>query len=167
MRWYLAYGSNMCAARLEARVGSTERRGHAWLVGFSLRFHKRGRDGSGKCDAFATGEPDDVLHGALFGLTAPQAEALHRHEGPDYAIETMAVGTAHGEVDAFVYVAHAHAVDHALVPFDWYHAFVLHGAREAGLPDAYVRRIAGVAVRRDPDGARARSNHRILRRSGL
>lgn len=83
--WYFAYGSNMSRARLEARVGPCQDRGHAWLDGFDLRFHKRGRDGSGKCDAFATGARTHILHGVLFGMSAAQREALHLFEGPGYA----------------------------------------------------------------------------------
>lgn len=49
---YFAYGSNMSSARLRARVPSCRPIGIAFLPGHELRFHKRSKDGSGKCDAF-------------------------------------------------------------------------------------------------------------------
>ena len=163
MSWYFAYGSNMCRQRLEARVGGCEPGGAARLDGHVLRFHKRGRDGSGKCDAYGTGRADDAMHGVLFGLSAAQCEALHAFEGPGYAVRSVRVATSGGDLEAFAYVAHAHAVDPALEPFDWYKAFVVAGAREAGLPASYLSALDAVPARRDPDPARARDNDRILR----
>ena len=48
---YFAYGSNLHPERLRERVPSAESLGVARLEAHVLRFHKRGRDGSGKCDA--------------------------------------------------------------------------------------------------------------------
>ena len=163
IRWYLAYGSNMCRARLEARVGPCVAGGPAWLSGYDLRFHKRGRDGSGKCDAFATGDAADVVHGVLFGMNPGQCEALHGFEGPDYAVATVTVMHADGERRAFLYLARASAIDASLAPFDWYHAFVIEGARRESLPESYVARLAAVSAMADPDAVRARTNAEILK----
>ena len=59
---HFGYGSNMYKARIECRLGPCDWLGAASLTGFVLRFHKRGRDGSGKCDALRTGDPADRLH---------------------------------------------------------------------------------------------------------
>ena len=40
------------------------------------------------------------------------------------------------------------------VPFDWYCALVLEGAREHGLPEAYVAELASQRCKRDPRRAR-------------
>jgi hypothetical protein len=50
---YFAYGSNMETARLRERMPSAKPLGVAKLSGHELRFHKRSKDGSGKCNAFA------------------------------------------------------------------------------------------------------------------
>ena len=163
LHWYFAYGSNMARSRLEQRVGRCVAVGHGWLDGFALRFHKRGRDGSGKCDAYATGDPGDMLHGVIYGMSADQREALHGFEGPDYAVHTISAVHRDGPVQAFLYVARAHAIDAGLVPFDWYKAYVAAGAREAMLPDAYRARIAAQPARPDPDRTRASANRVILR----
>ena len=52
---YFAYGSNLHPTRLGDRAPSVELVGTAVLEGHALRFHKRGADGSGKCNALATG----------------------------------------------------------------------------------------------------------------
>ena len=53
---YFAYSSNMLTDRLRERVPSATAIGIGQLAGHSLRWDKRSeRDGSGKCDAEATG----------------------------------------------------------------------------------------------------------------
>ncbi len=163
LHWYFAYGSNMARTRLEQRVGRCHSVGHGWLGGFDLRFHKRGRDGSGKCDAFATGDSADVLHGVLYGLTVDQRETLHGIEGPDYAVLAVSVAHRDGSLGAFLYVARPHVIESDLVPFDWYKAYVAAGAHEALLPGPYRARIAAQPSRVDPDRTRASANHGILR----
>ncbi len=162
LHWYFAYGSNMARSRLEQRVGGCRAIGHGWLGGFDLRFHKRGRDGSGKCDAFATGFSSDVLHGVLYGMRAEQREVLHGVEGSDYAVLTVSVAHRGGSLDAFLYVARPHAIEADLAPFDWYKAYVAAGAREARLPSAYRARIAAQPTRLDHDRARALANRTVL-----
>ena len=59
MIYYFAYGSNCNQAIMEkkgviARTPSARPVGTSLLPGHRLTFHKRGRDGSGKCDAFET-----------------------------------------------------------------------------------------------------------------
>ena len=46
-----AYGSNMPSARLRGRCPSARAIGIAELRGHELRWHKRSKDGSGKCDS--------------------------------------------------------------------------------------------------------------------
>ena len=78
---YFAYGSNMSLARLQQRTPEVRRLSSCVLPGHSLRFHKAGRDGSGKCDAFLTGNPRDRVMGALFELCPEQKPDLDRVEG--------------------------------------------------------------------------------------
>jgi hypothetical protein len=73
---YFAYGSNMLTERLRRRVPSTKPIGPARLDGFELRFHKRGADGSAKCDVVAGG--DGSVHGVLFKICAEERYLLDR-----------------------------------------------------------------------------------------
>ena len=76
---YLAYGSNMWPRRIELRLGPCEVVGVASLDGYALRFHKRGGDGSGKCDAFHTASSADCLYGVVYSLTQAQRDAFGAH----------------------------------------------------------------------------------------
>jgi len=160
---YFAYGSNLSLARLRARVPSARRLGSGALYRHELRFHKAGRDGSAKCDAWASGDPGHAVHGALFAICPTQKYLLDRAEGlgHGYAECRVRVRLAGGaEVDAFTY--RALRLDDSLQPYSWYLDHVLIGARESGLPEAYIRRIEGTAAVADTDrerDARERAIH--------
>ena len=152
---YFAYGSNMSIRRLRQRVSSAQRLGRAVLAAHDLRFHKVGRDGSGKCDAFFTGNSRDVIHGVVFRLEPDDKLILDRIEGlgAGYDEKRICLSLDQGrEIEAVTYVA-TH-VDASLLPFSWYKAHVLAGARYARLPGAYVNRIRAVPVKNDPDRRR-------------
>mgnify|MGYP002623607894 FL=1 len=55
------YGSNMHIARLRARVASAVPVERGVVAGRRFAFHKRGLDGSGKADAFYTGDAADCV----------------------------------------------------------------------------------------------------------
>ena len=141
---YFGYGSNMSKARLQCRVCSFERLGSAFITGYALRFHKSSKDGSGKCDAFHTGNPDDVLWGVIDRLTEDQIAKLDRKEGSGYRRDPVQVTFRDRAVDAQFYVAKPEAISSQLRPLDSYKAHVLQGARELGLPKDYIDAIEAV-----------------------
>lgn len=142
---HLSYGSNMFRARIEARLGPCERLGAAYLTRHALRFHKvGGRDGTGKCDAFHTGHPDDRVWGALDRLTDAQITKLDAIEGPGYRREPVRVTLSEQSMDATLYLAKPEARDAGLQPLDWYKKLVLAGARELDLPLGYIVAIEAV-----------------------
>ena len=61
------------------------------------------------------------------------------------------------EVEAYV----ALVVDSSRLPFDWYHAYVLAGAEEHGLPADYLGALRALAPVIDPDLDR-RAGHLAL-----
>jgi len=151
---YLAYGSNMWPRRIELRLGACEVIAVVRLDGYALRFHKRGGDGSGKCDAFHTGNAADSLYGVAYGLSRAQRDKLDEFEGPGYASRDVAVRTPSGIITAYAYVAKADHVDFNLRPFHWYKSIVVAGARRHVLPADYVAHIAAVDSSPDSDGDR-------------
>lgn len=155
---YFAYGSNMCTARLARRVRGARPLGAARLHGFALRFHKHGADGSGKCNVFATGRRGDVVHGVLFDIDEARLRRLHAAEGPGYEFIQIQVETDNGPLPAATYRARPAWLDDALAPFSWYHAYVVAGAREHGLPVDYITAIENMFARRDPNTWRAFKN---------
>ena len=151
---YFAYGSDMSLRRLQQRVPAVRLPGTAVLHGYQLRFHKMGSDGSGKCDAYCTDVHDDVMHGVLFEIDDAAKATLDGIEGLGFGYDDTEVEVLHGgePLRAVTYVATR--IDEARRPYAWYHQHVVVGAREAGLPEAYVRSILSVEVAVDPDPAR-------------
>jgi gamma-glutamylcyclotransferase (GGCT)/AIG2-like uncharacterized protein YtfP len=161
---YFAYGSNMHLRRLMERVGDCIVHSAAKLHGFSLEFHKRAGDGSGKCNAFHTGKAADVMHGVVFEIDRAQRKILDRFEGLGfgYHIQDLQVESPLGTIDAYAYIASNDHIDHGARPYSWYKAFVVEGARQHGLPQSYINRISAIEAVSDPDPDRERANRLIL-----
>ena len=145
---YFAYGSNMSSERLLARTPSAVSLGRARLPGYTLRWHKLGRDGSGKCDIESSDAPDSAVWGVLYEIDLADKDHLDAVEGlgVGYDGQTVRVQTDTGVSDAFTYKARPDKIDPALRPLAWYKGHVLRGATQHGLPGEYVRRIAAVKV---------------------
>ena len=144
---YAAYGSNLHPLRLAERIASARLVTTAFLPDWSLRFHKRSIDESGKCSIFPGG---DGIHVAIFDISAADKRILDRIEG---------LGAGYSEVvlsipelgDCASYVAERSHIDASLIPYDWYRELVLAGARFHDFPADYVDRIRSFPGRPDPD----------------
>jgi hypothetical protein len=161
---YFAYGSNMSLARIRARIASARPLGAALLTGHVLKFHKRGDDGSGKGNAFETGREADRVYGVLFEITDGGKSVLDRFEGlgQGYLDKTVSVDLLSGETGIRAVTYYATRIDEALRPYTWYLDFVVHGARENGLPEEYVAWLAHTEAVADPDARRDSANRAIL-----
>ena len=162
---YFAYGSNLCSRRLRKRTPSAVVIAVARLEAHLLRFHKVGfRDGSGKCNAFATGRPTDHLWGVVFAIDPVEKSRLDHAEGlgAGYQEITVEVVSTAGRMAAFTYVAAADAIRGDLQPFTWYKEFVVAGAAEHGLAAEYVETIRVVEAVHDPNEARRAAHERTL-----
>jgi gamma-glutamylcyclotransferase (GGCT)/AIG2-like uncharacterized protein YtfP len=144
---YFAYGSNMSSERLRLRVPSATTVGTASLRGYELRFRKRGRDGSAKCDAAA--RPGGEVHGVVYEIEPAGLEALDRFEPGYDRVEVEIVDRNGRALRAYTYLAQSGHVDDGLRPRLSYRAVVVAGAREHGLPEAYVAGIEAIVA--DPD----------------
>ena len=168
---YFAYGSNLLTRRLTdpSRTPSAASRGIATVSGFLVRFHKIGTDGSGKCTLVPAGDDAAVAYGVLYEITDAEVADLDREEGVHlggYARCPVRARLANAEnVEAMTYVAGDRYLDPASVPFDWYRDLVVAGAREHGLPAAYVEALARTPAVPDPDAARAARARRLLQAS--
>lgn len=145
---YFAYGSNMSSERLRARTPSAISLGRARLSGYTLRWHKLGRDGSGKCDIEPSATPGTAVWGVLYEINSTEKDGLDAVEGLGVGYDEHTVGVETDTVvrEAVTYKARPDKIDSALRPLHWYKAHVIRGATEHGLPGEYVRRIAAVAV---------------------
>ncbi len=146
MLLYFAYGSNLKAERLRSRVGEFGTRGIARLADHQLCFAKRGKDGSGKaCFEAARG---DHVWGVLYALDHVQLSALDAFE-LGYSRVTVRLEHVDGtSVDAVTYRAEQRTDEP--VPFAWYKALLVEGAREHGLPQDWQRRLEAISSKEDP-----------------
>jgi cation transport regulator ChaC len=155
---YFAYGSNMSTGRLRHRVPSCQRLAIARLLGYELRFHKRSIDGSGKCNAFHTGNENVSVIGVVFEMSKQEKEKLDRSEGlgSGYHEQIVRVGLMDGALlDAMTYVADDTHINESLRPYSWYKDFVAAGAEEQRLPTSYVDKyITSVPASSDPNRKR-------------
>ncbi len=147
---YAAYGSNLHPLRLTERISSAKFVTTRFVSNWSLQFHKRSKDGSGKCNILPGG---DGIHVAVFDISVNDKQILDRIEGLGVGYNTQILSLT-GIGDCVTYVADASHIDDSLRPYDWYLALVLAGARLHGFPEDYVKKMTLQPTREDPDPAR-------------
>ncbi|HWJ87625.1 MAG TPA: gamma-glutamylcyclotransferase family protein [Pelagibacterium sp.] len=149
-----AYGSNMPAARLRERCPSARAIGIAELTGYELRWHKRSRDGSGKCDIAASAAADVAVFGVLYEIAVHEKRALDRAEGLGVGYEEIEIEVLCGGNPITAKAYRATDTDPALRPYTWYRALVIAGAREHGFPASYVAGLESVPADEDENRSR-------------
>jgi len=166
---YFAYGSNMLEARLKhpSRVPSATCVGVGVLVGFKLRFHKIGKDGSGKCNALETGDDEDSVYGVVFDVAEKDRPVLDGVEDLERGGYSRRRVDLIMEADASrclaeCYLANPEFIDDTLHPFGWYKALVIAGAREHDLPEDHIRLLEAFPSVGDGDRLRVMEAKRIL-----
>ena len=161
---YFAYGSNLHPARLKQRAPSAQPKSRAILPAYSLRFHKRGADDSGKCDAFYTGNATDNLYGFLYTLDTDERHLLDKAEGLGNGYRHKNTAILHdGELlNIFFYTAEQGHIDSTLKPFSWYKRLVVEGAIFNNLPDAHIQRLKNEPACKDLDKEREQLHLSIL-----
>ena len=164
---YFAYGSNLHPARLRLRTPSARACTRAELPGYSLRFHKLGRDGSAKCNALRTGDPEHRVHGVVYSIARRERPELDRVESAGVGYDPLLLRVRAGDsaLRVWTYCARDTAVVEGIVPFDWYVDFVIAGARFHELPGDYIAALECIEARRDPDERRSTRNRAILQHS--
>jgi gamma-glutamylcyclotransferase (GGCT)/AIG2-like uncharacterized protein YtfP len=163
---YFAYGSNMLQKRLVERVPSALVRATGYIKGYQLRFNKRSKDGSGKCNLVKAEEEDARVYGVVYDFLLDEKLTLDKREGlgKGYNAEEVRVITDDGEVTAYTYVADESAVDDSLRPYSWYKEMVTEGARSHSVPPEYISKLKDIEADSDPDAERERLNRRLLGR---
>ncbi len=149
---YFSYGSNMSTPRLMNRVHSAKSVSVARLEKHRLRFHKRSKKGSGKCDIEFTDDAEHFVYGVVYRLLTTEKQKLDAIEelGQGYNEKTVSLVGIHGELfDAVTY--YATDIDSSLKPYHWYKEHVIRGAKEHRLPPEYIRTIEGVESLLGPD----------------
>jgi len=164
---YFAYGSNLLPERIRSRdrAPSAELHAVAALPGHTLRFHKRGKDASGKCSIVRTPGAFSVVHGVVYELPDSERSGLDRAEGlgSGYSRIPVRVSLAGGAtLRVETYRAEPDHVDDDLVAYCWYRDLVLAGAERHRLPPSWRDRIRAEPCRPDPDPGRDARARRVL-----
>lgn len=149
---YFSYGSNMSFKRIKKRVPSVKFVGVYTLSQHLLKFHKSSKDGSGKCDAYFTGNGVDKVMGVLYEIESDDKQNLNKAEGLGYGYtkkQVEVLGSSGDKVQAITYIATN--INGKLKPYSWYKKHVLVGAIEAGLPPDYITLIESFKDIEDPD----------------
>jgi gamma-glutamylcyclotransferase len=154
---YFAYGSNMSSRRLTMprRAPSATRVAVGYVPARRLTFDKFSiKDGSGKCDCEATGNPADRVYGVVYRIATSDRAALDDAEGlhRGYRHEVLSVIAGATTIHALAYVATDKRP--GLPVFDWYLKHVLVGAVENGLPADYIETLRRVSTVVDKEEAR-------------
>ena len=149
--WYFAYGSNLDPGTFLGRRGM---RPLATRIGvlhdFELRFDLPVGPGE-RGVANVAPRPGDHVWGALYELTHGEVEWLDRTEGVDkgfyrrLAIEVVTPDDA--RIAAFTYCSEHSRPERK--PSQRYLGLLLAGARELGLPAAYVDRLLALPLAAD------------------
>lgn len=147
---YAAYGSNLHPVRLRDRVAGAALLGSATVAGKTLRFHKRGRDRSAKCNIVAC---DDEIHVAIYRISAVDKSQLDRIEGVGYGYDIELLDVP-GYGECFTYVAADSHIQDGLRPYVWYRELVLVGCELHRFPAEYRSAVRAITVRNDPRGER-------------
>ena len=120
--FYFSYGSNMSINRLRERVSSAKFLAVAILSEHELKFHKISKkDGSGKCDALETKNPDHSVLGVVFDIAESEKLVLDQKEGLGHGYEEKFVTVTSPEGESInVTTYYATNIDSNLKPYHWY-----------------------------------------------
>ena len=155
---YAAYGSNLHLARLAERIHSARAVGTSFVPDWSLKCHKRSKDGSAKFNIVAGGEG---VYVAIFEISANNKKILDRIEGVGIGYSTANLSIPEFG-DCATYVAQESYVDESLHPYDWYKKLAALGAQAQRFPKSYRQMIDDIPAHEDPDADRSAANWRIV-----
>lgn len=151
--WYFAYGSNLWTDQMAERTGpiltDENRPRRAALAHYRLIFNMRGDDGQ----VFANIQsPGKGVLGVVYRLSPEALTRLDGYEG-GYERRRVCVNTGNGEqLEAFTYIAEPPNVVYGRRPAADYLRRIVTGARQHGLPEAYIQEIETSSLRSN-DGA--------------
>jgi len=163
---YFAYGSNLHPLRLKERIPFAHLIGAVKHSSQKLHFHKKGADGSGKCNLVKTDDRTANVYGALYSLRPQDKTTLDKIEGKGYGYSDHQIRLQlnNTRYTCFTYLAqHSHIIDN-LPPYHWYKKLVILGTEYLEFPEAYINSIKDIESVQDPDLARRRLNANLVER---
>ena len=159
---YAAYGFNLHPIRLSERIPSAKLLGKAILEGKALRFHKRSKDGSAKCNI--VDEKKQRVYVAMYEIDESEKSALDNTEGAGYGYRCEEVKVL-GFGKCITYIAEDSHIDDSLKPYTWYKEMLLVGCEKLEIPKAYIEHIRCVDANEDLDQQRQAKNMELVLRA--
>lgn len=159
--FYFAYGSNLHPLRLTKRIASANLLEKVELARYCLKFHKRGDDGSSKCNIVKTDDVRDIVHGAIYAISAEHKTDLDEYEGEGYFDHPIRIQGQNALYHCFAYIAEETHIDEDMQPYQWYKDLVVEGSRYLKFPDIYISSIVEIGSTQDLNLSR-RSKHEQL-----
>ncbi len=150
---YGAYGSNLHPQRLQQRIPNAKLKGKAEVSSWTIRFHKKGQDGSAKCNMVRSAHSSDKIFLAIYECSEEEKNQLDHIEGVGKGYEGHLV-LIEGMGEIYCYVAHPDFVDEMVQPYSWYKDLVLQGCYYHQFPSNYIQAIQQVPSVKDPDSDR-------------
>jgi gamma-glutamylcyclotransferase (GGCT)/AIG2-like uncharacterized protein YtfP len=152
-QWYFAYGSNLCVEQMIRRTGpigeAEEGPCIAQLPGYRLVFNMRGDDGRVYANI---SQPGDGVIGVLYYCGEAALARLDVYEEGYDRRQVLVTLESGATREAMAYIARPERTTSKGVPSAEYLGIILRGAKQQGLPDAYIRSIEKEAIR--PPGSR-------------
>lgn len=159
---YAAYGANLHPIRLSTRVPSARLLGKGILADKALRFHKRSKDGSGKCNIIDSDKQQ--VYVAIYEINESEKPLLDNVEGVGYGYRNEEVQVV-GFGKCFTYIAESSYIDNSLKPYMWYKELILAGCEYLELPTSYINYIRSVEADVDLDKQRNKKYMEMVARS--
>jgi gamma-glutamylcyclotransferase len=145
-QWYFAYGSNLCIEQMIERTGPfppAEAPRLARLPDYRLAFNVRGEDGQAFANLMS---PGDGVLGVVYSC-APEALIKMDVFEKGYQRGSVRVVLENGDnLEAVTYFAEPVHVATGLRPRAEYLQRILRGARQHGLPEAYIREMEEIGL---------------------
>ena len=143
MTLLFAYGSNMASSEMEAWCPEHRFLAPARLDGFRIELRRRSiRWRGGAADIVAA--PGESVWGALYEVADGELDRLDQKEGQGFAYRQVQVELADGRRAVAYEVIDKEPREVPCSPE--YAELVLAGARERGLPEEWVRELAGITA---------------------
>ena len=166
---YFAYGSNMLTKRLRKRCPGAVPIEHAYAADWTIEFSKPSTDCSGKATLIR--KTGSRIPGMLFKIPEAEVCCLDKYEGVGKGYErcnTFSVRLAEGNksVQVATYIATRTKPDR--IPYDWYLALVIAGAREHIPDEDHHAMLHQVVYKPDPcrDRQERRRAIKVLKKAG-
>ena len=163
--FYFAYGSNLWDERLKdpgsentprrcpsARKIKPSTGSQHLLKGWKLNFSKKSRDESGKGNIVETGRDGDKVYGVIFEIFDSEKEKLNCAE-LGYVRRKMTIldekNSRKNCQNVIVY--YKEDSGNSKIPYDWYKAYIVEGAKKHNLPKSYIKKLERRRKKRDQD----------------